>query len=111
MTAAWLIQAVLAVGGVLELEGDRISYDLPRAAGYFVEYLREFKPEVVAMLERVGGRIAYLPACPQCLSFALYRENNADDFECLTCGLKGIEENLARVTAFQVESKLSGRVV
>jgi hypothetical protein len=39
------------------------------------------------------------PRCPRCGSFALYRQNNVGPYECLTCELVGIEENIARGTA------------
>jgi uncharacterized protein (DUF983 family) len=36
------------------------------------------------------------PHCPRCTSFALYRKNNQGNYECETCGLTGIPEEVAR---------------
>lgn len=36
------------------------------------------------------------PKCPNCGSFALYRQHNLGSYECLTCDLVGIEESIAR---------------
>jgi hypothetical protein len=46
--------------------------------------------------QAVNPREGAFPHCPECASFALYRQNNAGDYECLTCGLLGIEERKAR---------------
>ena len=43
-----------------------------------------------------GGWTSTVPHCPRCASYALYRKNNIGDYECLTCGLQGIEESTAR---------------
>lgn len=43
-----------------------------------------------------GERVTVFPHCPRCASYALYREHNLGDYECLTCGLQGIEESTAR---------------
>jgi Zn ribbon nucleic-acid-binding protein len=48
------------------------------------------------LLRKAGGRIAEFPHCPRCCSYALYRKNNIGVYECETCGLKGIEEHIAR---------------
>jgi hypothetical protein len=42
------------------------------------------------------GPLPSMPKCPQCASFALYRQNNVGTYECLTCDLAGIEESIAR---------------
>src|SRR5271157_751092 len=36
------------------------------------------------------------PHCPRCTSYALYRANNIGDYECLTCKLRNITEEVAR---------------
>jgi len=38
------------------------------------------------------------PHCPRCASYALYRPNNIGDYECLTCKLRNITEEVARRT-------------
>jgi hypothetical protein len=38
------------------------------------------------------------PHCPRCASYALYRANNIGDYECLTCKLRNITEEVARRT-------------
>lgn len=43
-------------------------------------------------------RCSSFPYCPKCFSFALYRPNNVGNFECQTCGLEGISEDVARRT-------------
>jgi hypothetical protein len=43
-----------------------------------------------------GKRVTVFPHCPRCASYALYRKDNQGDYECLTCGLAGIEESTAR---------------
>lgn len=56
----------------------------------------EFRPATVAAK---CGPLPSFPRCPNCRSFALYRENNVGNYECLTCDLTGIEEDIARGTA------------
>jgi hypothetical protein len=36
------------------------------------------------------------PHCPACCSFALYLEDNLGAYECQTCGLENIDEEIAR---------------
>jgi hypothetical protein len=50
MTAPRLIQEIEAAGGVLALKGDRITYDIPKAALALVDVLREHRDEVVQVL-------------------------------------------------------------
>lgn len=52
-----------------------------------------------------GGQVKPFPQCPHCSSYALYRENNIGDYECMTCGKCGITEEDARNTkkGFTVE--------
>ena len=38
------------------------------------------------------------PHCPRCASYALYRPNKIGDYECLTCKLRNITEEVARRT-------------
>jgi hypothetical protein len=47
MTAPQLIQEIEAAGGVLALKGDKITYDVPKAARVLVDVLREHRDEVV----------------------------------------------------------------
>jgi len=37
------------------------------------------------------------PSCPRCGSFSLYRKDNADDYQCMSCDLTGIGEAAARM--------------
>jgi Zn ribbon nucleic-acid-binding protein len=96
MTANDLAAAVLHAGGVLTLAGDDVRCWLPPDATHLVGALKERKPELIALLRRVGGRVATFPHCPRCASYALFREDNRGDYECLTCGLSNIEEGTAR---------------
>jgi len=41
-------------------------------------------------------RVTVFPHCPRCASYALYRKDNIGLYECMTCGLLGIEESTAR---------------
>lgn len=95
MRAADLIEAVKRAGGVLALDGDGIEFRLPESAAHFIETLREQKSEVMKLLRARGGRVATFPHCPKCASYALYRRS-AGDYECQTCGLQEITEELAR---------------
>jgi Zn ribbon nucleic-acid-binding protein len=94
--AGELVDAVQRAGGVLELQGDKVMCRLPRGSAHLVDALQEHKQELIILLRARGGRVAAFPHCPQCASFALYRENNAGLYECLTCGLLQIEESVAR---------------
>ena len=96
MTASELIESVVRAGGTLRLEGDRIKYRFPKGAAHLVDELKEHKPELIELLRKAGGRIATFPHCPKCASYALFRENNIGVYECETCGLRGIEEHIAR---------------
>lgn len=96
MSIEEVIETVGRLGGVLKLEGDNVKCWLPEAAAYLAGELKERKPEVVALLKTRGGRVAAFPHCPHCASYALYRKDNRGAYECLTCGLSGIEESIAR---------------
>lgn len=92
-----VVDQIVRAGGVLKLvEGDRVKFQLPESVAHLADTLKQSKPELVELLRREGGRIAIFPHCPQCASYALYRKNNIGTYECLTCGLRGIEERLAR---------------
>jgi hypothetical protein len=41
-------------------------------------------------------RAKVFPHCPKCASYALYRKNNIGNYECRTCGLLDIPEEVAR---------------
>jgi Zn ribbon nucleic-acid-binding protein len=69
---------------------------LPEAVAHLADELKAHKPALINLLQRRGGRVATFPRCPKCCSHALYRENNLGAFECLTCGMAGIEEHIAR---------------
>lgn len=96
MTAETILETVRQAGGVLWVEGETLRYRLPQDAAHLVSLLREQKPEVLAVVRARGGRVATFPHCPRCASYALYRENNRGLYECMTCGLAGIEECVAR---------------
>jgi hypothetical protein len=49
-------------------------------------------PATVAITEPVKP----FPRCPRCVSYALYRPNNIGNYECQTCGLPDIPEDVAR---------------
>jgi hypothetical protein len=96
MKADELADAIERAGGVLKLQGDNVKCLLPRAAAHLTDELKERKSELIVLLQRRGGRVAAFPHCPRCAGYALYREHNIGAFECQTCGLKGIEEGVAR---------------
>ena len=102
-----LVKAVEANGGRLTVAGEHLVIE-PREAGIsLLNELRRHKPEIVALLQRHtvsdpagwfvnGKRVTVFPHCPRCASYALYRKDNLGDYECLTCGMQGIEESTAR---------------
>jgi hypothetical protein len=96
MNAASLVDAVKRAGGVLSLDGDGICFRLPENASYLLQELSQWKAEVIEVLRTLGGRVAAFPHCPQCASYALYRRNNGGAYECQTCGMQDISEDLAR---------------
>jgi hypothetical protein len=95
MTCAELIESVKRAGGVLELDGDKLRCRLPKDAVHFADLLREHREELLEIVKARGGRVATFPHCPKCASYALYRENRGN-YECQTCGLRDIEESIAR---------------
>ncbi len=98
MSTGELIDFVRGAGGVLELDGDKLKCRLPADAAHLAELLREHKQELIGILRTRGGRIATFPRCPRCLGTALYRPNNIGNYECLTCKLQNIAEEIARRT-------------
>lgn len=36
------------------------------------------------------------PHCPRCAGYAMYRPNNVGNYECLSCGMQDINEEVAR---------------
>jgi hypothetical protein len=48
----------------------------------------------------VAGERAFqrreFPHCPKCAGYSLYRKNNVGSYECMTCGLQDISEEVAR---------------
>jgi Zn ribbon nucleic-acid-binding protein len=98
MTASELVENIRQRGGVLTLDGDSIKFQLPESASYLVTQLRAEKAAVISILRAHGGRVATFPHCPLCASYALYRKNNIGAFECQTCGMRDIDEAVARRT-------------
>ena len=96
MNAATLVNAVKKAGGVLALDSDGIRFRLPQNAAHLIPALREQKAEVIAILQARNGTLATFPHCPRCVGYALYRSNNLGNYECQTCGLQEIPEELAR---------------
>jgi hypothetical protein len=45
--------------------------------------------------DSIKSRLAF-PHCPRCASYALYRKNNIGDYECLSCGMRAIDQTSAR---------------
>src|SRR6185312_6934737 len=98
MSVRELIDAIIAKGGVLTLNGEQLKFRLPKDAVYMLSRLREQKSGVTEILKARGGRAATFPHCPRCSSYALYRRNNIGNYECETCGLPNIPEEVARRT-------------
>ena len=96
MSAAELVRAIKAKGGVLSLDGGQVKFQLPEDAVCMLALLRERKSEVIEILRASGGRVATFPHCPRCSSYAMYRRNNVGAYECQTCGLQDIAEVKAR---------------
>lgn len=92
-----VVDQIRRAGGVLELEAEKsIRIMLPRGMEDLMEVLRDSKPELMELLRSEGGRIANFPHCPRCASYALYRKDNIGAYECQTCCLQNIEEQIAR---------------
>jgi Zn ribbon nucleic-acid-binding protein len=56
------------------------------------------------------GRSSF-PHCPRCASYSLYRKNNVGSYECLTCGLRDIDETSPELRSGDQmrDSSLGGR--
>jgi hypothetical protein len=91
-----LTRSVEKGGGVLKLEGEQVRCWLPADITHLAPELKECKPELIVLLRREGGRIATFPHCPKCGAYCLYKEWHVVRYECLCCGLKDIEEDVAR---------------
>lgn len=96
MTVDRLVESVRRLGGVLELHGEDVKCLLPAAAADLASQLKPYKSELIALLQTRGGRVANFPHCPCCASYALYRRDNVGAYECTTCGLREIDEAVAR---------------
>jgi hypothetical protein len=97
LTAIELVENLKKAGAVLTLEAsEKIKFQVPKSAAHLITLLAQHKTELIGILQVSGGRVATFPHCPNCLSFALYRRNNLGNFACETCGLKGINEVMAR---------------
>jgi len=60
----------------------------------FVSGLPDSLQKIKAAECTLGTKV--FPHCPKCASYALYRQNNIGKYECLTCGLSDIPEEVAR---------------
>lgn len=106
-----LAAAVERGGGTMSLAGERVELFLPDGIAHLLPELKLHKVELVALLHRLGGRLAYFPMCPKCGAYCLHRDGNVGLYECLRCGLRGIEEHAARIASFLAESRSPGRVM
>jgi hypothetical protein len=92
-----VVREIERAGGVLKLEAEsNVRYLLPEGLENLMEVLRAHKPELIDLLKSRGGRVAAFPHCPRCASYALYRKDNFGAYECLTCGLPDIDEQVSR---------------
>jgi Zn ribbon nucleic-acid-binding protein len=103
--AEGLAVAVVRGGGTMKLDGGKVELFLPDDLAQMLPRLREHKPELIALLQRRGGWIACLPACPKCGAYCLHREYNIGLYECGHCGLQGIEERDARIASFLADQR------
>jgi predicted RNA-binding Zn-ribbon protein involved in translation (DUF1610 family) len=103
--------AVERGGGTMTLAGENIELFLPDDLAHLLCELKEHKTEIVALLRRIGGRIACFPMCPKCGAYCLYRERNAGLYECQRCGLQGIEEHDARIASFLADARVVQKVM
>jgi hypothetical protein len=115
-----LVTKIEQLGGwILFVAPDRVRFELPAGNRDLAEAVRQNKPAVLEVLKQRGGWVGdagkmksaatdfywrtpdgklvnAFPHCPACMSYALYRENNIGNYECLTSGLQNIEESTAR---------------
>lgn len=64
MSALEVVEAVLAAGGVLVLDGNRIHYQIPEQAASLVNELRCHKPDVVHLLRQRERQKAFCHLLP-----------------------------------------------
>lgn len=64
MRALEVVEAILAAGGALALNGDRIHYQIPEQAAPLVDELRRHKPDVVLVLRERERRDAFCHLLP-----------------------------------------------
>jgi hypothetical protein len=69
--------AVKCGGGAMKLAGENMELFLPDDLAHLLPELKEHKPQIVALLRRIGGRIIHFPMCPNCGAYCLYRERDA----------------------------------
>lgn len=97
MTAEEIVNCVESSGGWLKLTPpDHIRVNVPEESGFLIDEVRRNKPAVVEVLRRRGGWVAHFPRCPVCGSYALFRDGNIGDYECLSCCKQDIPEAIAR---------------
>jgi Zn ribbon nucleic-acid-binding protein len=108
-TAEELAIAVERGGGTMTLADENIELFLPDDLAHLLPELKEHKPEILALLRRIGGRIVPFPMCPKCGAYCLYRERDVGLYECQRCGLQGIEERDARIASFLADSRAPQR--
>jgi|SRR5271155_4614640 len=99
MSAEELLDALKRAGSVLQIDGEHLACRLPKGTEHFVDLMRQHKPELMSIIRARGGRVATTPRCPECGSYYLYRENNIGNYECVSCELREIPEDVARRTA------------
>ena len=64
MRALEVVEAILAAGGALELNGDRIRYQVPERVASLVDELRRHKTDVVSLLRQRERRQEFLRLLP-----------------------------------------------
>jgi hypothetical protein len=97
MSAIEIVERLKQAGAILTMHsGNRIQIQAPESADCLIDQLGPHKREVIEILRARGGRIAELPHCPKCASYALYRQGGTGNFECQTCGSQDIPEVTAR---------------
>jgi len=64
MRALEVVEAILAAGGALVLNGDKIRYQIPEQAAPLVSELRRLKPDVVLLLKERERRDALCHLLP-----------------------------------------------
>ena len=64
MRALEVVEAILAAGGALKLNGDRIRYQVPEQVAPLVDELRRQKTDVVSLLRQRERRQDFLRLLP-----------------------------------------------